>query len=256
MPRERKAGKKKESKSSTKKEKVVKKEVCEIFDVEKNGEEETIKSCGVEEEKAPSEVQIKKESKIFKVIIITMIGFVLMFLGVLLLMSYLNQFSVGGVIFNIDKTAMTGKTLYRTSVPVAYKDSTTGRAISADYNFYFRTDPRILEKIPSSQDIQFRTNMVINMTEEFNCNGYGIIAVANLLNLYKVLGVNVIKDENATCDATGKYTYLNIKGANETSLISSGDTCYTINVKGCEILPATEKFMLETLIQADKKINQ
>lgn len=257
MPK-KKETKKRESKPVNKKEPIKKEEVCEIFDVEKNGEEKTIKSCGIENEKISSPEQMKKETKIFKIIIITLMGFVLLFLGVLWLISYLNHFSVGGVIFEIDKTDMVGKTIYKTSLPVTYQDGTTGKIISADYNFYFRTDPRKLSEIPFEGDMILRENMVLNMTEDFNCNGNGIIALANVLNLYKVIGTKVIKDENATCDEIyGRYMFLSIKEGNETSIMDYGlkGTCYNIYVKGCDILPATEKFMLETLIKVNKAIN-
>ena len=203
-------------------------------------------------------MQIKKENKTFRTIIIILIGFVLFFLAVIWLVNYFNQINVGGVIFEIDKTTMTGKTLYKTSLPVSYKDGATGKVIQADYNFYFRTDPRVLEKVPFYGKINLRENMVINMTEDFNCNGYGIIAVANLLKLYEIAGVKVIKDENATCDDIyGRYTYLKIREGEETFVNTFGlqETCYNIYIKDCEILEGTEKFMLETLIEINKKMN-
>lgn len=260
MPKEKtKKRAKKEEREKSKREEPVKEEVCEIFDVEKNGEETTIKSCGIEEEKKPSEMQIKKEYNIFKIIIITMIGFVLMFLAVIWLVNYFNHITVGGVIFEIDKTTMVGKTIYRTSIPVSYQDGITGKTVAADYNFYFRTDPRILEKIPFEGGINLKKNMVINMTKDFNCNGYGMIAIANLLNLYRVVGTNVIKDENATCDdLEGKYMFLKIEEGEGTYILEHGFNggCYRMKIKDCEILEGTEKFMLETLIEVNKKVNQ
>lgn len=260
MPKEKtKKRVKKAEKKESKREEPVKEKVCEIFDVEKNGEEKTIKSCGIEEEKAPSGIQIKKENKIFKIIVIVMIGFVLMFLAVIWLVNYFNHITVGGVIFEIDKTTMTGKTIYRTSIPVSYKDSITGQTVAADYNFYFRTDPRVLEKIPFEGGISLKKNMVINMTKDFNCKGYGMIAIANLLNLYRLVGTSVIRDENATCDDLyGKYMFLNIEEGEGTYILEHGFNggCYRMKIKDCEILEGTEKFMLETLIEVNKKLNQ
>jgi hypothetical protein len=262
MAKEKKGVKKKtEKKSIAKKEKVEKEKVCEVFDVEKNGKIEEIKSCGVEEEAKPSEVQMKREIKIFKTVIIVMMAFVLFFLGVLWLINYFNHFSVGGVIFEIDKTDMVGKTLYKTTLPVHYQDSVTGKVVSAEYRFYFRNDPRTLDKIPMEGNITVMPNMVVNMTRDFNCNGDGMIAVANLLNLYKVIGVDVIKDDKATCDKNGQYTFLRItdgKDENYTGIIEYGLSggCYNLYVNNCEILPVTEKFMLETLMQVNKQLNE
>ena len=94
-------------------------------------------------------------------------------------------------------------------------------------------------------------NMVINQTSNFNCNGDGIIGVANLLKLYNVLGVDVISDQNATCDSKERYVFLNIKDGNETKIEQTGKTCYEIQVNSCDILSATERFMLETFIEAN-----
>ncbi|MCL5018458.1 MAG: hypothetical protein M1416_01675 [Candidatus Pacearchaeota archaeon] len=244
---------KKKKSVKEKKEKIEKEKVCEIFEVEKNGEEKIVKSCGIEEEKAPSENQIKKEYKTFKIIIITMLGFILMFLAVLWLINYLNNVNVGGVIFEIDRNAMAGKTLYRTSLPV--KGGGMTGEVTADYNFWLRNDPRKLdENIPFQGVLRLRKENVINLEEDFNCEGYGIIAIANLLKLYQIIGGNVIKDENASCDLLGRYGYINILKGNETYIDKSGPACYNIYIKDCEILEGTERFMLEMFIETNKQI--
>jgi hypothetical protein len=95
------------------------------------------------------------------------------------------------------------------------------------------------------------------MTNSFNCDGDGVIGIANVLNLYKIIGTQVIKDENASCDdLLGRYMFLNIKEGNETKINDYGlkGACYNIEVKGCDILPATERFMLETLIKVNKVV--
>lgn len=224
-----------------------KEEVCEIFDVEKNGKEETIKSCGVEEAKSPSPEQIKKEKKIFISIGLVLLGLVLMFLAFLLFMYLTSSFEVNGVKFSIDKGTVIGMTLYKTFLPVTYNGT------QADYNFWLRTDPRRLTEINFSGSLILQKNMVLNTTDSLNCNGDGIIAVANVVKLYNVLGVKIIKDENASCDTQGRYMYLNIQKGNETKIEKFGPVCYNIYVNNCEILPATERFMLETFTLANKK---
>ncbi len=141
MPKKKKDVK---ERAEPKKEKAIKEEVCEIFDVEKDGKEKTIKSCGIEETKAPTETQIKKEYKTFKVIIITILGFILMFVAVLWLVNYFNHINVGGVIFELDKTAMTGRILYRTSLPVYGQSPVTGKVVTSEYNFWLRNNPQEL----------------------------------------------------------------------------------------------------------------
>ncbi len=257
MPKKKKT-KKKGLKGPVKKKGVTKEEVSEIFEVE-NGKEKIIEAHAEVEKKeeGPSEEQIKKEREIFKIIIIAMIGFVLMFFIVYMIINSMNKFNVGGVIFEIDTKDIAGKTIYKTSLPVADKNDITGKAVSAYYNFYLRNDPRKLEKeVPFYGVMYLKKNMVINMTKDFNCEGDGIIGMANLLTLYKTIGTTVIKDENASCDRAGRYAYLTIEEGNETYIDRIGPACYNIYIKDCEILEGTEKFMLETLIEVNKEIKQ
>lgn len=240
------------------KESIEKEEVCEIFDIEKDGKEKIVKKCTIEEEKDnPSEEQIKKEAKVFKVIAIVIIGLILMFLAFLWLISSMNKFNVGGTIFEIDKTDMIGKTLYKTSLPVQGNSTITGKITTADYNFYLRNDPRQLEKYVQFYGIiKLKKENVLNLTESFNCNGDGIIAIANMLKLYEIIGGNVIKDENASCDSLGRYGLINVLEGNETYIERYGPACYNIYVKDCEILKATERFMLEMFIDTNQKVRQ
>jgi hypothetical protein len=240
--------KKEKVKKEFPKEKVVKEEVCEVFNVEKNGKEETIKSCGVEEEKPASLEQMKKEKKIFLNVGLVLLGLVLMFAAFLFFVSLTNHFEVNGVKFTIDKNTIVGVTLYKTSLPVSINGT------RADYNFWLRTDPRKVSNINFSGNLVFQKNMVINTTDSLNCNGDGIIATANILNLYKILGIQVMKDENASCDSQGRYMYVNIQKGNQTKVEQFGPECYNIEVTNCEVLPATERFMLETFTDVNQKL--
>jgi hypothetical protein len=223
-------------------------EVSEIFEVEKDGKEKIVETHGIEEEKPVTKDQINKEKKIFLIIILTMVGFALLFIATYVIINLSNQIEVEGVKFLMDKTTMSGKTLYKTSLPVTYNQS------KATYNFYLRGNPKQTIKIPFEGNLLMLGNMVLNQTENFNCDGDGIIGIANVLNLYNVLGVKVIADKNATCDSIGRYMFLNIKSGNETKIEQTGISCYEIQVKDCEILPATERFMLETLIETHKYV--
>ncbi len=223
-----------------------KEQVSEIFDVEKDGEKKIIETHATEDskEEVPSQEQIKKENKIFKNIIIIMVGFALMFFSVYMIINSMKHFDVNGVKFEIVKE---GKLiLYKTYLPVMYNGT------AASYNFYLRKDPRTLKTMPFNGNLLLESNMVVNMTNSLNCDGDGIIGLANIVNLYKVLDVNVIKDENASCDATGRYMYLNILEGNETKVEQFGLRCYNIYANNCQILKGTEKFMLETLIRANR----
>src|SRR3989344_3829577 len=218
--------------------------VCEIFEIEKGEKEKTIKSCGVEEQETGSKEQIKKENEILKNFFIWagIIAFAIILIFVML--NSVKKFEYKGVEFNLERYG--DLIFYRTRFPVTYEGK------DATYNFYIRNDPRKLEKeVPFNGELVILKDLVINSTENLNCNGDGIIAIANLLNLYNVIGTEVIKDENATCDDIfGRYVWVNIKEGNNTEIGEFGlnGACYNIYVNNCEILPATERFLLETLI--------
>jgi len=239
--------KKKENK---KEEKAEKEEITEVFEIEKEGKEKIVETHGTAEEKSPSPEQIKKEKKIFLVLVMSMGFCVLVFLSIYFIMKLSNQFEYNGVNFIVDKKTMTGTTLYRTSIPVSYNGS------QADYNLYLRKDPRALSLIPFNGTLNIASNMVVNMTGDFNCNGDGIIGMANLLKLYGLVGTNVIQDANATCDSEGKYMFLRIEEGNETKIEQFGPSCYKIYIKNCEMLEGTERFMIETLVKINKVIKE
>lgn len=191
--------------------------------------------------------QIKSEDKILKNFFIGIGVVIVLIVLVILILNYTKNFEYEGVKFRIVREGEL--ILYKTSIPVIYQ----GKEIP--YNFYLRNDPRNLgENIPFDEEINLAQILVLNSTEDFNCDGDGIIAIANLVNLYKISGIEVIKDENATCDAEGRYAFIHLQEGNETSIEKFGPSCYNININNCEILKATERLMLESLIEINKVI--
>ena len=243
-----------------------KEKVSEIFEVEKNGKKKIIKTSGtIEENENPSENQIKKENKIFKNVIIILGIFLIGFFIFYNVTNSILNFEVQGVKFQMVQEG--NLMLYKTSIPGIIENGTfipgiykTGE--KAEYNFYFRKDPRELEKnIDFSGEIVLKGYMVLNMTEDLanvsNCEGDSNIAIANLAQLYTmVIGTKIMTDENATCDDNGRYTFLKIEGGDETGIAEYGLSggCYNIKIRDCEILEGTEKFMLETLIYINKQL--
>ena len=116
------------------------------------------------------------------------------------------------------------------------------------YNFYLYSDPRIIErKVPFNGSIVIvpQSTVILNITGNLNCNGDGIIAVANLNTLYSLIG-KVTKDSNATCDSSGRYIFINIQNSSETSIQEIAPACYNINVNNCQILAGVERYMTQT----------
>jgi hypothetical protein len=242
---------------------VKKKEVCETFNVKENGKEKVVESCGIEEEKIATEGQIKKQNKLFKSIILVMLGFLAFFFLILFVNYSINHFEVDGVEFEIDTKAIVGTTLYRTSIPGSIDENgnfTIGNydKNKADYNIWFRNDPRMLiEEVPFEGDLTLLKNIVLNQEGNFACNG-DYIGIQNLLNLYSHAGAEVISDANASCDDLGRYALLEIINGNETRIeeYNNYGECYKIEVSDCEILPATERFLFELIVKINEELKK
>ena len=205
--------------------------------------------------------QIKAENKIVKnILIIIFVIAVGIFLFMLILKS-IGSFTYEGVKFETKKFCDAGPPClitYKTMLPVKVNGTDTRIALpsnkTADYNFYLRNDPRKLD-VEFNGNLTLKKIMVLNSEDNFTCEGKGAIAGANLNQLYRLLGISVIKDENATCDSLERYMLVTIKPGNETSVEQVGPVCYNINIKDCEVLEGTEKFMIETFVKINKMLN-
>lgn len=190
----------------------------------------------------------KEQNKLLKNIFLWLVAVIAVFILFYYLSNSIKYFEYEGVKFQQVKEGQL--TLYKTIFPM-YRNGTK----VADYTFYFRTNPKELGNVSFNGNLSIRQMVVFNPSDELNCNGDGVIAVANIVNnLYTYLDTKVIRDENAKCDNTGKkmYSLVEIKAGNTTEIRQIGDSCYEIIVSNCQILPATEKYMLE----AFKKIGQ
>ena len=231
---------KKEEPENSDKESTEKEKICEIFEVEKDGKEKVVQACGTENKKEATKEQMKYENKILKNFLI-LIGAI--FIAIVLVIYGINSirnFEYRGIEFEVVKEG--NLILYQTTLPVVYNNE------KSSYRFFLRKDPRKLNVLVSDA-IEFKQNMVLNITSDldhFNCDGDGVIAIANLINLYGVLEINMMRDENASCDEQGRYMFVQIQPGNETSIEKFGPSCYNLNVKGCEILEVTEQLMIES----------
>ncbi len=209
--------------------------------------EEKIKPSGNEEIKKLDDGQIKSNNKILKKVFVGLGIFVVLFIFIILFINSINSFEYKGINFNVVKD--TGDLIfYNTAFPMY--SSETGEHV-ADYNVYLRTDPRKLQNIVFEGDINLAKILVINSTG-FNCEGNGVIAIANFVQVFGAIGTQVVKDQNASCDSQGRYMFVQIQSGNETSIKQVGPSCYEFNVNNCEILEVTERFIVETLAQINE----
>lgn len=244
---ENKKNDKKKERGKIKKDKTKKEKFVEFFKIKKKGKEKTVKKEGeISEEVGDDKKTAMNENKILAKIFITLAILIIVIFGVYYGVQSSNTFEYKGVKY---ERVMEGDLLlYNTKLPVVMKDG--GKA---EYNFYLRNDPRKLEDIKFNGNLNMLPLMVINATDNLNCDGDGVIGIANLKKLYEISNTRVIKDTNASCEASeGDYMYLNIIEGNESVIRKTGSACYELEVNNCEILPVTEKFMVETF----SKINQ
>jgi len=202
------------------------------------------------EKKTSRKKQIESQNKILKNFFI---GIGVIIITILLIFLFINQtknFEYEGVEFSIVKFCDTRPCLitYNTKIPIIYQ----GERIQ--YNFYLRNDPRELAKnVPFDGEIVFKNNMFINITFNRHCEGYETIAIVNFLNLYEISGINVTAaDENTECDSEGNSMFVLIQESNRTSIEQFGPACYNINIKNCEILEGTERFLIDTFVEINK----
>jgi len=184
---------------------------------------------------------------------------ILMFLGIsfvvviaiFFLVNASRHFEYKDIKFNVIKE---GKiTFYNTEFPIY--SSITGNHV-ADYNIYLRKDPRKLEKIPFDGKVNLDVpikKMVLESNYDEKCEGDFNIAVANLMKSFSLIGIEVVKDENATCDSQGRYMFVEIEPGDKTKIEQIG-SCYKLIVNNCEILDVTEKFIVEAFSEFDSKI--
>lgn len=215
---------------------------------DKTNKQEKSNCCEAGENRALTKKEIEQQNKLLKNILLGIGGFFLIILFIILFLHYIRNFEYEGIKFSIENycDAKPCLILYKTFIPVIYNGK------SVPYNFYLRNDPRKLDNIEFDSEIVLLENMVINMSDDIKCDSDEIIALANLLKLYEIIGTKVIKDENAGCDAQGRYMFLNIQKGEDTNIIQTSPGCYELNVNNCEILKVTEKFMIKTFIEIEK----
>ncbi|MEK6917371.1 MAG: hypothetical protein AABW51_00295 [Nanoarchaeota archaeon] len=197
--------------------------------------------------KAAAPTKVDNENKTLRNLFIIVGVLVVFFIVWIVVSKESNKFEYNGVKFERVKEIAP----YRTSLPILMKDPITGATSQVPYYFYLRKDPKISGEVVFNGTLNIKKNMVIASDAELNCGGDGIISVANLAKLYGVLGTKVIKDENAGCDPPGNFMYVNMSISNETRIDQYGPACYSIKIKNCEVLDATERFMVETFVKVN-----
>lgn len=211
------------------------------------------------------EMNKRKERKLEK----ELLG-ILVFLGVLIIVfliasayfKSLNTFEYKGLTFSKQKLG---------EIPLFYHSYyiKTNSGELAKYNFYIRNDPRTnnVTLIGAPSRLMSPGSVVylsINSDGLEQCR-YGPLAVGSLSsfltdNQMKVIAGNLDfweagerRDLWATCENRPGNKVIEILKGNETKVTIDGN-CYKIEVANCEILEATEKLEVQSLVDAKKVV--
>lgn len=213
------------------------------------------KNTQSQEKKKVEENQIDKQVlNLFKFMVIIVLIFILIFAFI----QSSNKFKYEGIDFK--KTKQGSILFYTATVPVLDAFGQKAKDLSID----FRNDPRDLKEIPVNitNGIHFIYNQKVYVSyDQFGvCENNGLAGI-NLGRFIANIGfdvagaINDITHQNNTnspyvnCETNPDNTVIRIINGTETKIIQTGENCYEIHFKDCEILEATEKFELTRLEQ-------
>lgn len=190
-----------------------------------------------------------KENKLLLKILLVIGFFFLAILVAFFVMKPSARPDYNGVTFNVVQEGEL--TFYETSFNVIYQGKPTL------YNIYLRNNPKELEKnVPFEGELELKNFMVLNSTtSNLFCEGDWNLAIGNLLNL-NIFNIEIMKDENASCSSAGEYMFVEIEEGEETKIKQTGPSCYKLIVNDCEILPVTERFMIEFFSEVNILLNE
>lgn len=181
-----------------------------------------------------------KENKIIKWFIVGIVAVLLLVVVVYFFIHSLRIQNYEGIKFATVKFG--DLIMYQTSVPYLINKTTY-----VPYNFYLRTNPKKLKNIAFPEGLELMKVSGFTFPSNLTCDGDSTIALANLENLHFVIGGKLVFDNNATCDE--RYNLYKIVESDKTEIIELSPRCYEVRVANCEILPATERIMLELFVK-------
>lgn len=229
---------KKENKPKDKEKKDSNKEYTEYYNIKnKEGEEKTIKSKGENKEEHIKKKKQEDYNRILRNFLIIIGIFFLIVIGIIIYPNLNETFEYHGIEF--EKMEQGELQLYHAYMPVVLDEE------NIDYHLYLRNDPRKLEKeIPFNGELNLKKIIIFNSTKDLSCEGYGQVGLSNMIHFYKMMDAKPMKSENASCGGE-EYVFIQMQSSNKTNVNQTGEYCYEINVKDCEVIKATERFIVE-----------
>jgi hypothetical protein len=208
------------------------------------------------EEVKNKKVDRKKYEKQSRFIIFLMIIVFILFFIFFSVFKEIGTFTYEGIKFQ--KT-----TLGDSRIPIYHgKIFITRPGINIKFNLFLRNDPNTLENIDTNfSDVILRKFGFISFEPRISgCYGssYASFRLAEFLSALGMHVKGATTDANLsaksgiewrTCDDAKNRTVIMLKesSSNVTSIHQESD-CYIIDIAGCEVIPAVEKFILEIAI--------
>jgi len=190
-----------------------------------------------------------KEEKQARGFIFFMIALLLIVLVISFWASISRKFDYAGVEFN--KVKQGDLNLYYAKFPLR---DVSGQ-ITAYLPFYFREDPRELNRIEINGTIKLKTGVALAVNSDNIVCEDSVLSGATLSLFLNSVGVspfgattNKTEAEEfnriyVSCENPGNVTVLLYKGGDTSKIEQKGD-CYVLNIANCEIMNVTERFMI------------
>jgi hypothetical protein len=225
----------------------------------------------MEKEKEPTK---KEKSSLMDKQLYWAFGIMVVIIAAFLIGSYVrpnpNSFEYNGLKF--EKQMLGNIPLYKTTYFTEKTIRTTGDVIntgeSTAVNILLRSDPREIDDIPVEGEIEFLPReyfvyMTVSSSPDLLCE-YSLIAMAQISSFLTQNGFKPkagVSDEQAaqeqdldyiTCENHPERMVISLEAGDENKIVRDGN-CYTIYVANCEILKPTEKFIIQSILDAKEE---
>jgi len=221
-----------------------KEEVCETFEISDESGEHEITTCNSVPKKHANKKQVRAQNTILRNILIVLGLVIVAFIAWMIFLNFIGSVKYNDLSFEVVSEG--NIIFYKYTLPLY-----NGDTHYADYNFFLRKNPYKTGEIPFKGDLNIRNFVAVNTTN-FQCEGDGIIAMANMIKPFEVAGIKVVQDPNATCDEESRYMLLHIFPGEKNKIVQTGEACYEMAVKDCDVLAVTERMMIEMFTILEK----
>ena len=137
----------------------------------------------------------------------------------------------------------------------------TGEASGINYVIYLRNDPRKLEFVPIIGRIKLTRDVIVALDKsitEANCVN-ATLAALNMGQFMNAAGIKALRgttnlteaeEDNlryASCESSDNISVIITEIGNKTEVVQEDVNCYKIKVNNCQVIEATERFLVGAL---------